>query len=250
MRKIGFQTIFFVGTLLTIELLFRFFSVNKLFPSPFFIASDLIGNFNYIVCTEAVNTIRTVIEGLVPAIFTGYILSFICFHYKRLNLLIRPIIDFTQLVPKTALIPVFVSISFLGYGQTTKLLIVFLISFFPVFIEVFNGLDLVNNKYLKLFKANFASKQSLILQLEIPSTLPFLINGVKISILYSVLGAVTSEIIIGGSGLGYLIEVSSSKLNFTRAFSGIVISVIIGVLLLNLFGIMSKTLLKKYTYGD
>ena len=250
MKKVAIQIFVLLLILFGIELLFRIFTINNLFPSPLAIIKEIINNFNYIVGKEAVDTLMTIFEGLIPAVISGYLLSLICFHYKYLNLIVRPLIDFTQLVPKTALIPVFVSISFLGYGQNTKLLIVFLISFFPVFIEVYNGLSLVNQKYLKLFKANFADKKSQILDLEIPSTIPFLINGIRISILYSVLGAVTSEIIIGGTGLGYLIEVSSGKLNFTRAFAGIVICVLVGFLILMIFSVLSKTFLKKYAYGD
>lgn len=250
MKKVVLQIFAILIILFLTELLFRFFSINGLFPSPLAIFNDIINNFEYIVCTESVDTLKTIFEGLIPAIITGYLLSFLCFHYKLLNEFLRPIIDFTQLIPKTALIPVFVAIPLLGYGQNTKLLIVFLISFFPVFIEVFNGLNLVNKKYIKLFQVNNANKKTQIIHLEIPSTVPFLINGIKISILYSVLGAVTSEIIIGGNGLGYLIEVSSSKLNFTRAFGGLIMCVLIGILISSSFNFLSKKFLKKYTYGD
>ena len=112
MKKVSIKIFVLFLTLSVIELIFRLFSINSLYPSPFAIIKDLTNNFNYIVGTEAIDTLKTIFEGLIPAIIIGYLLSFICFHFKVLNEFIRPIIDFTQLIPKTALILIFVAIPF------------------------------------------------------------------------------------------------------------------------------------------
>lgn len=217
------------------------------FPPASVVFVDIFNSYPYYL-KESLSTLIIILKSLIPAVIFGYVLAFIFDSSKLTKKIFNPIVSFTQLVPKTALLPLFVSISILGYSDKTKFLIIFLISFYPVFIEVMNGLKLTSKKYLKLFLVQNASHRDIIFKLKIPSTVPFLINGMHISILYSILGAVTSEIIIGGNGLGFLIEDSSQRLNFVRTYGGIVVLSVFGFVMLILFSSLTKKAITKYTY--
>ena len=240
----------YVVYLLAIFLLWQglaYYLNTPTFPFASIVIADIFSNYTYYLI-ESKTTLIIILKSLIPAIVFGYVLAFAFDANSVLKKIVNPIISFTQLVPKTALLPLFVSIPLLGYSDKTKFLIIFLISFYPVFIEVLNGLNLTSKKYLKLFQVYKATRKDTIFKLKIPSTVPFLLNGMHMSILYSILGAVTSEIIIGGDGLGFLIDDSSQRLNFVRTYGGIVVLSIFGFLILSIFSILTKKLTIKYTY--
>jgi len=155
--------------LIMLELLGLISSVNKeLFPLPHTIFVDIFENGKYYF-KETTCTIKTIFFGLVPAVLFGYTMSFVCYHSKIANYILRPFIDVSQLIPKTALIPIFVAIPFLGFNIKSKILITFLICFFPVFIEVFNGLKLMNINFKRLFESISSTKFQRVLRLDDPA---------------------------------------------------------------------------------
>ncbi|MBL7701849.1 MAG: ABC transporter permease subunit [Ferruginibacter sp.] len=238
---------FYVFVLLFVWQIISYFLKTSSFPLASEVILDIYGNFTY-YCQEAFETFIIILKSLIPAVLFGYVLAFVLDYSKLTSQLLNPLINFTQILPKTALLPLFVSIPLLGYSNRTKFLIIFLICFYPVFIEVYNGLNLTGKKYLKLFKIHNASQRDIIVKLKIPSTIPFLISGLRISILYSILGAVTSEIIVGGSGLGFLIDDSSQRLNFIRTYGGLVIVAVFGYISLLIFTLLTRKINNKYTY--
>ena len=208
------------------EIIARLFFGNNMFiPPPSQVFLDLFKNVNTHF-ENLISTFKIIAFGLIPAIIFGWILAILFYENKKIDVFLRPLIDSTQLIPKTALIPIFLVFSFLGYSWKSKVLITFLISFYPVFIDTLLGLNHVNERYLLYFQSINANRWQTLRYLKIPFSIQHTINGIRTSILYSVIGAVTSEILIGMEGIGYSIAYSAEKLNFLMAYCGILVCII------------------------
>jgi NitT/TauT family transport system permease protein len=228
--------------LFILECLLRYLPTNpELLPYPSIIIENITSNYTeYLAAT--LSTLTTVVSGLIPAIIVGWGLAFLTHEISVLSICFLPFINISQLVPKTVLIPIFLAIPWLGYSFNSKVLITFLISFFPVFVDTLLGLKQLNknSNLLKYFKSLSASKTKTIKLLKIPYVMPFTFNGIKTAALYSVIGAVTSEILMGSSGLGYMIDYSATKLNFARAFGGIIFCVLLGSVIMFLLYLVQR----------
>ena len=247
-RKGHINSFFVVAVFLFIlECLLRYLSTNpELLPYPSIIIVYITNNYTeYLAAT--LSTLTTVVSGLIPAIIVGWGLAFLTHEIRILSICFLPFINISQLVPKTVLIPIFLAIPWLGYSFKSKVLITFLISFFPVFVDTLLGLKQLNSNLLKYFESMSASQTQTIKLLKIPYVMPFTFNGIKTATLYSVIGAVTSEILMGSSGLGYMIDYSATKLNFARAFGGIVFCVLLGsVIMFSLYVVQRKARILNY----
>ena len=237
------NTISILSFIIISEIIVRvFFGSNNIFiPPPSVVFESIIINFSQHF-SNVLSTISIILAGLIPAILIGWILAIVIYEYSKIGNFLKPIIDSTQLIPKTALIPIFLVFSFLGYTWKSKVLIIFLISFYPVFIDTLLGLRHINEYYLLYFKSINASRIDSLRYLKIPFSKHHLINGIKTSILYSVVGAVTGEMLIGMEGVGYSIAYSAEKLNFVMAYSGIIMCILIGVALLCIFKFILSTI--------
>lgn len=231
--------------ILLAEILLRFSqSSTEVLPYPSMVFKDIVYHSSYYL-NGMLETTYTILGGLIPATIIGWSLAIFISESKLGNLLLRPLVDVSQLIPKTALLPLFRSIPFLGYSFLSKIVIVFLISFYPIFIDTLLGIKQINIQYINYFKIISPSKIKTIWYLKIPYSLPYSFNGLKTSVLYAVVGAVTSEILIGKSGLGYMIDYACTKLNFIQAYCGIISCIFLGgsmMIILNIFINRSKYL--------
>ena len=194
------------------ELLALLISRFEIFPRFSSVIRDLIFDYQYYL-NHLLQTILIIVLGLIPAIIIGYVGAFLVSEYKLLQKIFQPLIKLSQLLPKTALIPIFISISFLGYKLQSKVLITLLISFYPIYSDIYLGLQTIPKEHIKLFKTYRASRFKIISLLKIPFTIVHFLNGLKTAVLYSIIGAVTSEILIARDGLGYVIGFNSGLHN-------------------------------------
>lgn len=245
-KDIKFLCIIFLYAL-TFELLLRFLAIDKnIIPCPSQIIKDIIENKEYYL-KETWASIFIIVKGLFLSVCIGFSLAFLINEFKTVRRLIHPILDASQLLPKTALLPLFLSIPILGYSDLSKVTIVFLISFYPIYIDTLFGLNKLPKHYSDYFQILSANRWQTFIYLKFPYVLPFSFNGLKTSVLYAVVGAITSEIMIGMKGIGYVIDYSVEKLNFIHAYSGIVISILIGWVLIFCIDVSSELkVIRKY----
>jgi ABC-type nitrate/sulfonate/bicarbonate transport system permease component len=132
-----------------------------------------------------------------------------------------PLLVASQAIPIVVLAPIFV-LAF-DYGMGPKLAIVALICFFPLTVNVLDGLRSVEPELLKLMRSLGASRLQSLLKVELPATLPYFFSGLRIAATVSVIGAVFGEWAGADQGLGRLVLLGNNQLQTPRVYAGIVI---------------------------
>ena len=155
----------------------------------------------------------------------GYLLGMSEFWEKVLS----PYILALQIAPKVAFAPLF--IMWFGYNAMPKLLVTVLIVFFPVLVNVLQAMKTVDRDLVNLARAYNLSRLGVFFKVEMPSTLPNLMAGLRIASTLAVIGVTVGEMVGGNTGLGYLISYGSGQANAAMVFDAIVLLTVIGFLL-------------------
>lgn len=142
---------------------------------------------------------------------------------------IYPILLALQSVPKVAIAPLLAL--WIGFGVLPKILVVFLVCFFPIIVATATGLGSVSAPVMDLIRSLSATHLQTFVKIRFPSAMPHIFVGLKIAITFAVIGAVIGEFVGSESGLGYLILVSSSQARTPVAFAALVILTVMSIVL-------------------
>ena len=148
--------------------------------------------------------------------------------YPRLNAMFDPFITALNAMPRVALIPLI--ILWLGIGIESKVALVFLGAFFPLILNVMVGVKTVDEALLNCARSFGARDSQIFSTLIVPSSLPFIIAGMRLAIGRSLVGVVVAELVASNAGLGHLIYVAGSTFQTDKLFVGILILVLFGYL--------------------
>ena len=132
---------------------------------------------------------------------------------------ITPILLFFQTVPKISLAPLF--LVWFGVGVLPKVLVAFLISFFPIIIDTAVGLRSIHPDMIDLARSMGATRFQIFYRFRLPTSLPYLFSGLKVASTLAVVGAVVGEFVGADKGLGYLLLVANSNLLTALMFGAI-----------------------------
>jgi len=146
---------------------------------------------------------------------------------QRFDRFITPQMLFFQVVPKVAIAPLF--LVWFGVGTTPKVLVAFLISFFPIVIDAAVGLRSMSPEMNDLARSMGASRMQVFAQFRLPTSLPYLFSGLKVAATLAIAGAVVGEFVGADKGLGYLLLTTNSNMETSLMFATIVALTIIGL---------------------
>lgn len=174
----------------------------------------------------------------------GYLVSFVISlpiavglaKSRLLSGALYPLLVVIQSVPVVAVAPIIIVV--LGTGDAPRVVITFMISFFPLVVSMTTGLAATPPELIELSRSLRAPSFREITQIRLPYATPYIFSGMKISITLSVIGAVVSEFVAAEKGLGYFIQFSTSMFKLPQAWAGLVILVAMSLLL---FQIVSQT---------
>jgi ABC-type nitrate/sulfonate/bicarbonate transport system permease component len=141
--------------------------------------------------------------GLALSILIGGVLGIAMAWWKPVNVLLSPIVEIFYPLPKSALIPV--TVIWLGFGDGSKILLIFLGCMLPVTIGAFNGARSSEQVLVWSARSMGASKLRMLWDVVVPSALPELLNGIRTALALSFILLVSSELIVAQKGFGYLI---------------------------------------------
>jgi len=141
--------------------------------------------------------------GLALAIVLGGALGIAMAWWRPVNLLLSPFVEIFYPVPKSALIPV--TALWLGFGDGSKILLIFLGCMIPVTLAAFNGARGTDQALVWSARSMGASRLRTLWDVVVPSALPELLNGIRTALALSFVLLVSSELIVARSGLGYII---------------------------------------------
>jgi ABC-type nitrate/sulfonate/bicarbonate transport system permease component len=178
---------------------------------------------------EAGITFVEVLLGLAISIVLGFALAVVMHLVRPLRDAAYPLLLASQAIPLLVLSPLFV-LAF-GYGIGPKLAIVALICFFPIVVNMLDGLGSVPDDLLKLMRSLGATRWERLWKVELPSSLPAFFTGVKIAATVSVIGAVFGEWAGADRGLGRLVLLANNQLQTPRVYAGTVLLTLMAIAL-------------------
>jgi ABC-type nitrate/sulfonate/bicarbonate transport system permease component len=174
-------------------------------------------------------TLVEVVLGLAVSVAAGVLFAVSMHLLRPLRDAAYPLLVGSQAVPVVVLAPLFV-LAF-GYGIGPKLAIVALICFFPITVNLLDGLRSAPPELLKLMRSMGASRMRTLRSVELPAALPSLFSGLKVAATVSVIGAVFGEWAGAQEGLGRLVLLGNNQLQTPRVYAGIVILTVMAVAL-------------------
>lgn len=220
------------------ELVVRADVVNALLlPAPSAVATSLWEDRSILVPDLWVTT-GEVVLGLSAALVLGVALAVAMHLVPFVERALRPLVVGSQAVPIPVLAPLIVFA--LGFGLAPKILIVALICFFPIVVNVADGLRDVDPDARRVLRSLEASRWQRLRFLEAPSALPSGFTGMKIAAAVAVIGAVLAEWAGSTSGLGHLVVTANAQLESARAFAATALLIAEAVALYALFGALER----------
>lgn len=234
---LSFISLIFIWQILSVLQVFE----SWLLPSPFAILVELFDSKHFLFRHTLVTAFE-IFVGLFFAIFLGSILGFSMTLSKILERSFLPYIIASQVIPIFALAPIL--IVWFGAGFLSKIIVVFLISFFPVCIGVFDGLRRSNIDMENMLKTMGANNYQIYSILKIKLALPSFFSGLKVASVSSVIGAVVAEWIGSKAGLGWIMKVSGPLFHTERVFASILLLSLFASLLFLLVKIAEKKFIK------
>jgi NitT/TauT family transport system permease protein len=209
-----------------------------LFPAPSLIMRAGIDNASLLL-REAWITSVEIMLGYLLSIVVGIPLALGIFHWPLFAKSVYPLLVSSQAMPKVAIAPLFVV--WFGFGLLPKVLIAFLIAFFPIVINTVMGLSAIEHEKIFLARSMGLSGFATFRLIRFPNALPSIFAGLKISITLAVVGAVVGEFVGGDSGLGYQLMVANGNMNTPLLFAGVLALTVLGLIM---FG--ATELLERY----
>jgi NitT/TauT family transport system permease protein len=221
----AFWTLF--GLIVFWELAVRISGVAiYILPAPSHIVEEIAGYWPRLLVHGGV-TLSEVLIGFCFSIAVGVPLAVLITYSRVAERAIYPIIVASQTIPKVAIAPLLMA--WFGYGLTPKIVIVVLLSFFPIVINSVVGLKASSAEMLYLAQSMGASGWQTFWKFRLPQALPYIFAGLKLATVLSVIGAVVAEFIGADQGLGYVIVVAGSSFDITRQFAAIIAISLIGM---------------------
>ena len=183
--------------------------------------------------------------GLAIGCLVGFTSGVAMAESPLLNRLLKPYVVVSQVIPKLALMPLF--IVWFGFGMTSTVVITALICFFPLMENTVTGLQQVDPQRLELFRMLGATRRQTLLRLKLPAGLPGILAGLRVAVVLALVGAVVGEFIGASEGLGALIIASQGMMDTPLMFAVLVLIAALGMLLYEVTVAIEKRLLRPYT---
>ncbi|MCZ0734356.1 ABC transporter permease [Phreatobacter sp. AB_2022a] len=207
----------------------RLFDVPEyLLPAPSRIVEDTAA-MGWVVGDHTLATLRTILYGFLLSIAVSLPLAVLIASSRLFADAIYPLLVLTQSVPKVAIAPILVVI--LGPNELPRVIVTFLVAFFPLVISITAGLMAVPSELVELSRSCRATKLQELTRIRLPYSIPFLFSGLKVAIALSVVGAVVGEFVAAERGLGYLITSATAFFKVPVAFGAMLILAILGIVL-------------------
>jgi NitT/TauT family transport system permease protein len=199
-----------------------------LLPLPGDVIQRLHDDFWFLVQHSWV-TIYVTLGGFLLSIVIGVPLAILLVASRVLERAVMPWLILSQTFPKVALAPLIVI--WFGLGLGPKLVTAFLVAFFPILVSTIVGLRSIEREMLELASSIRATTLQTFFHFRLPMALPNVFAGMKVSVAFSVVGAVIAEWVGANAGLGYLLLQANGNLDATLLFAVLVILLLIGVVL-------------------
>ncbi len=208
-----------------------------LVPAPSDIARSLWEDRS-LLGSNAWVTLKEVVFGFAIAAVAGIGFALLIHLSETARRAVYPLLIASQTIPIIILAPILVV--WFGFGITPKLVIVALICFFPITVNMLDGLRSVDPDLTKMLRSLGAGRLQRLWRAEIPTALPYAFSGARVAITVSVIGAVFAEYVGSSEGLGHLINQAQAQLLTARSFAAVVVLSAMAILLFALVSLIER----------
>lgn len=205
----------------------RLFHVKEyLLPPPSLVLDAFLGHWQTVLLS-AWTTTQEILAGYAVGVLVSVPLALAIAYSRVLEATAYPVIVFLQIVPKIAVAPLF--IIWFGFGFTPKLLLVFLLSFFPIVVSGIAGFKSIDPEIMDFARSTGAGDFLMFVKIRLPHALPEIFTGLKVGAAFSATAAVVAEFVASDRGLGYLLLQYNGDLNTPMVFATIILLSAIGL---------------------
>jgi NitT/TauT family transport system permease protein len=179
---------------------------------------------------QSAHTLAEVLAGFSVSVLVSALIALALVGSPVVEKMVFPLLLGLNAVPKVAVAPLLVL--WFGFGQLPKVVMVFLVCFFPVVIATVTGLSSTPPAFLELARSLDAAAWRIFLKVRVPSALPQVFVGLKVAMTLAVIGAVISEFQAGTvAGLGFVIQTSTGQSETAQTFAAIVLLALLSIVL-------------------
>jgi len=197
-------------------------------PSPSVIAKELYVQRDLLLAHTYVTALE-ILLGFALAVFLGVGLAVLLVYVPVFEPIIYPWLVVSQVIPKVAIAPLL--LMWLGFGLLPKVMIAFLVAFFPVLIDTMIGLRSVEREPIYLMQSMGAKGFRSFWHVRLPTALPHIFGGMKVAITLAAVGAIVAEFVGSNTGLGYLLLFANGSVNAPLLFAALVVISVLALLL-------------------
>jgi NitT/TauT family transport system permease protein len=208
-----------------------------LFPSPWEILKQM-AEFKGPLLAAAWSTFWVTMVGFGLAIVVGVLLGFLTGSSRMAYAALYPLMVGFNAVPKAAIVPILVV--WFGIGIGPGILTAFLISFFPIMVNIATGLATLEPELEDVLRVLGARRWDVLVKVGLPRSLPYFYGSLKIAITLAFVGTVLAEMTAGDSGIGNLIQSAGSQQRMPLAFAGLVTISVMAMAMYELFSALEK----------
>ena len=198
-------------------------------PSPIDVGEALVSDFPLLMHHAGVTLLEAFL-GLVAGVLLGFCCAALMDTFPLVKSALYPILVLTQTIPPVAIAPLL--ILWFSYGIVPKVILVVLVSFFPMAVGLLEGFQSVDPDMVKLLKSMGADRLQIFCNVKFPSAMGNFFSGLKIAVSYSIVGAVIAEWLGGFTGLGVYMTRVKKSLSYDKMFAVILLVSLISLLLM------------------
>jgi NitT/TauT family transport system permease protein len=208
-----------------------------LLPGPLAVLGSIIAERD-ILLEAAAYTVSEIVLASLIAVAAGFVTAVIIAMSPPIRRTVFPYILMTQVVPKVALAPIL--IAWFGIGMQSRLVLAFLIAYFPMVINTLAGLLGTSDASLRYARSLAASRWQILVKVQLPSAVPAIMSGIKITTAVAVIGIVVGEFIATDRGLGKIVIESGAVMDTSLTIAATFAIGCIGLLLLGILEVAEK----------
>ena len=201
---------------------------------------DAFGKWGGPIMENAAYTLLSTLIGFAVAVVLGGALGVAIGSSRLIYRGMYPVLIGFNSIPKVAVVPLFVI--WFGAGTVPAILTAFLVSFFPIAVNVAAGLANVEPELLDVLRALGASRGDILRKVGLPRTLPYFFASLKVSVTLAFVGAIIAETVAGRNGIGYLMMAATANFDTPLVFAGLTMISAMGIMMYALFAFIENRL--------
>ena len=214
------------------------FDVSEfIFPSPTRIAAQF-WEFKLIIAAHAWRTFWVTMTGFGIAIVVGVLLGFVIGSSRLAYAAVYPLMTGFNALPKAAFVPILVV--WFGIGVGPAILTAFLISFFPIMVNIATGLATLEPELEDVLRVLGARRWDVLIKVGLPRSLPYFYASLKVAITLAFVGTTVSEMTAANEGIGYLLISAGSDMQMGLAFAGLLVVGAMAMLMYEIFSVLER----------